>query len=61
MNPKKQMTSSINILCYYNEGKHIEPTYILACTCILCVQPIYHKEMQLLVEQDCLLPKYVVS
>ena len=34
---------------------------ILACTCILCVQPIYHKEMQLLVEQDCLLPKYVVS
>ena len=34
---------------------------ILACTCVLCVQPIYHKEMQLLVEQDCLLPKYVVS
>ena len=34
---------------------------ILACTCILCVQPIYHKEMQLLVEHDCLLPKYVVS
>ena len=34
---------------------------ILACTCILCVQPIYHKEMQLLVEHDCWLPKYVVS